>query len=213
MRELPYQRKALAKLAGLAAGIMIGGPMGPVMFGVTGLSDPTAATLGSGIGAVFGYVIVALLLRARQRRIDHELLQAAEAVKKEAGLPSTISLRVEVSRVILDGIVDNDEERRRAKEVIETIPGVKTVINRLRVNTAAAGFAGATDQISREIHERLLKAAEENARGIHVVMKDSRVTLEGRVQSWAEFSAAEEAAWGFPGVTDVVNHLEIMAPA
>jgi hypothetical protein len=35
--------------------------------------------LGSCIGAVLGYVIVALLLHARQRRIDQELLPAAEA--------------------------------------------------------------------------------------------------------------------------------------
>jgi len=209
MNEQPMDKRLLAKFAGLGAGIMIGGPMGPIVFGVTGLNVPTSATLGSCIGAVLGYVIVALVLHARQRRIDQELLHAAEAVKAEAHLPSTISIRVEDGRVILDGFVNDDAERRRAKETIETIPGVKAVINRIRVVNYAGGFTGVSDQISKEIEERLRKAAENNARGIHVVIKDSRVILEGRVPSWAEFSAAEEAAWGFPGVTDVVNHLEI----
>jgi hypothetical protein len=45
--------------------------------------------------------------------------------------------------VILDGVVNDDAERRRAKETIETIPGVKAVITRIRVANYAGGFAGA----------------------------------------------------------------------
>src|SRR5258708_33937327 len=86
MNEQPMDKRLLAKFAGLGAGIMIGGPMGPIVFGVTGLNDPTSATLGSCLGPVLGYVIVALVLHPRQRRIDQELLHAAEAVKAAAPL-------------------------------------------------------------------------------------------------------------------------------
>jgi osmotically-inducible protein OsmY len=35
--------------------------------------------------------------------------------------------------------------------------------------------------------------------------------LEGKVQSWAESSEAEELAWDIPGIEHVENHLEIVA--
>lgn len=96
-------------------------PLGPIVFGVTGLSDPTAATLGSFVGAVLGYLITAAVLRAERRRRDRELLRAAEAVKVEARLPSTIRVQVDDGRIILDGVADDDAERQRAREVMESI--------------------------------------------------------------------------------------------
>ena len=44
MTDELLDRSTLSKFAALALGIMIGGPLGPLVFGVTGLSDPAAAT-------------------------------------------------------------------------------------------------------------------------------------------------------------------------
>ena len=65
-----------------------------------------------------------------------------------------------------DGVVDRDEDRRRAKEILGAIPGIRGVVNRVRVRTAAGKFAIAPGEISREIEERLRRAAEEAASGI-----------------------------------------------
>lgn len=83
------------------------------------------------------------------------------------------------------------------------------MIVRLRPRTAAGAVA--PDVISKEIEERLRRVVGEDAHGIHVALDDSRVVLEGRGHSWAEASAAEVAAWSIPGITDVVNRLEIAA--
>ena len=211
MADQPMDRTTLAKFAGLVLGIIIGGPLGPIVFGVTGLNVPAAATMGSFAGAVLGYAIVAAFLRSQRRRRDEELRRAAEAVKDEAHLPATLRVRVDDGCLILEGVVDDDSTRRRAKELLQTIPGAKGVINRVRVRTRDGEFATAPSEIAREIQERLRKAAEEDAREIHVVLHDARVVLEGRVRSWTEASAAEEAAWSFPGIVDVENRLEIAA--
>ena len=41
MTDALLDRSTLSKFAGLALGIMIGGPLGPLVFGVTGLGDAT----------------------------------------------------------------------------------------------------------------------------------------------------------------------------
>jgi osmotically-inducible protein OsmY len=211
MTDALLDKSTLRKFAGLALGIMIGGPLGPLGFGITGLSDPAAATAGSFVGAVLGYLIVAAVLSLQKRRRDRELQHAAEAVMAEARLPSSISVRVHDCQLTLDGVVDRDEDRRRAKEILETIPGIRRVVNRVRVRTANAEFATAPGEISRQIEERLRRAAEEDARGIQIFLDHSRVVLQGRVRSWAEASAAEEAAGGVSGIMEVVNRLEVAA--
>jgi hypothetical protein len=50
------EKSALVKFAGLALGIMIGGPLGPVVFTPLGLGIPAASTVGAFIGAILGYV-------------------------------------------------------------------------------------------------------------------------------------------------------------
>jgi osmotically-inducible protein OsmY len=37
------------------------------------------------------------------------------------------------------------------------------------------------------------------------------VTLSGNVQSWTEMKQAESAAWGAPGVKNVLNLIEIVS--
>jgi osmotically-inducible protein OsmY len=55
----------------------------------------------------------------------------------------------------------------------------------------------------------LKRCAEVEAQQIRVEAKDGKVTLRGRVHSWAERNAAESAAWAAPGVTTVEDHLSV----
>lgn len=50
---------------------------------------------------------------------------------------------------------------------------------------------------------------------VEVVVGGTTITLKGRVDSWAGHLAAQSATWSVPGITDVVNELQVgeCAPA
>lgn len=205
------EKSALVKFAGLALGIMIGGPLGPVVFTPLGLGIPAASTVGAFIGAILGYVATWALVALERRRRDRELENAANAVRREANLPETIRLRVRDAHLTLEGEVEDAVTRRRADQVLSTVPGIKGVTNKMRVKPVAGRVTASPDEISSQIRESLLRRAEEDSRRIHVALNNSRVRLEGTVSSWAEASEAEQAAWNIAGVVDVENRLEIAA--
>ncbi len=128
----PIDKYGLEKLAGLAVGIPIGAVLGPILFVPLGLTIPAAASIGCGIGALTGYLLVTLFVRMQKRRIDREIAAAALAVRVEAGLPDTIRIRVKDAHVTLEGEVAYEAQRTEAGRVIETIPGVKGITNRIR---------------------------------------------------------------------------------
>jgi osmotically-inducible protein OsmY len=66
-----------------------------------------------------------------------------------------------------------------------------------------------TGAVKEEIEKALVRNAETDARGIHVEAYDGKVTLRGRVHSWAERREASRAAWAAPGVHDVQNDLTV----
>ena len=54
-------------------------------------------------------------------------------------------------------------------------------------------------------------SAEIDASRIKVDANGGTVTLSGNVRSWAEMKRAESAAWGAPGVRNVLNRIEIVS--
>jgi osmotically-inducible protein OsmY len=205
------EKSTLVKFAGLALGILIGGPIGPIVFTPVGLNVPTAATAGSFFGAILGYAVTAALVSMDRRRRDRELQHAADAVKAEAGLPDSITIRVKDGRITLEGQVDGYTQRQNAEQVMSKLPGVKGVTNRIRLRPAAGQVTASPDEIRKQIRDSFVRLAELDGRGIHVVINNSRLVLEGTVHSWAEASEAEEIAWNIPGVAEVENRLEIAA--
>ena len=202
-------RSGLIKGAGLFLGILIGAVMGPVLLRPTGLNDPGSSAIGAFVGALLGYAFAAAMVLVRRRRRDRELTFAANSVLREAGFPPGVTAEVKNSRALLVGEVDTYSQRRNAARVLSTVPGIASVTNRIRIRTAAGALTA--DEIKRRIEEALLRDAELDARGIKVRVDQSRIVLEGRVQSWAESSEAEDLAWDIPGIEQVENHLEVVA--
>ncbi len=205
------EKSTLVKFAGLALGIAIGGPIGPIVFTPLKLSIPAAATAGSFFGAIIGYAVTSALVSIERRRRDRELQQAAEAVRAEAGLPQSIRIKVKDGLITLEGEVDDQAQRHKAEQVMSALPGVKGVTNRIRLRSPAGQVTLSPDEIKKQIEDSLIRRAELDGQGIRVRLSNSRVVLEGTVHSWAEASEAEEAAWNIPGVIAVENRLDIAA--
>ncbi len=201
----------LVKFAGLVLGIMLGSPIGLILFTPAGLNVPSASAAGSVLGAIIGYAATSAGAFVVRRRRDRELQQAAEAVRAEAGLPESVTIKVKDGRVSLKGEVETYAERQRAENIIRTLPGVKAVTNKIHLRPTAGEVTVAPDEIRRRIQDSFVRLAEQDGRGIRVLLNNSRLVLEGTVHSWAEAAEAENAAWNVPGVAEVENRLKIAA--
>jgi osmotically-inducible protein OsmY len=211
MPDLRQDRATLAKFSGLALGVVLGGVLGPIVFGPIRMGPPAAASVGCFAGALIGYLLVSLALLIAQYRQDAELRRAAEAVKAELGLPKTVSIKIKHGRATLEGEVERYSERQEAERAISTLPGIKQVINRIRMRPSGERVSTSADDIRKRITDHFVRLAELDGRGIQVQLRDSRIVLEGTVHSVMEASQAEDLAWNIPGVVEVENRLKVAA--
>lgn len=147
-------------------------------------------------------------LEPGHKRSDSEIAAAAEsALKWHSVVPvERIQVKVEKGWVTLRGEVDWDYQRKSAEKTLRNLTGVVGLSNAITLKAAAV-----PTNIADRIREALSRHAEREARHIEVTVHGGVVTLRGKVDSWAERKAAFGAAWAAPGVSSVVNDLEIAA--
>jgi osmotically-inducible protein OsmY len=106
--------------------------------------------------------------------------------------------------VTLEGDAEWNFQRERAEAAVRHVRGAKGVSNLIVVKPRAA-----PTEIKTRIEEAFKRSAEIDASHITVETDGSKVTLRGKVKSWAERQEAERAAWRAPGVTMVENKINV----
>lgn len=118
-----------------------------------------------------------------------------------------VTIKVEHGIVTLGGEVDWNYQRTEAEYDMRKLTGVKAVINNILVKPNVR-----TEDVRAKIRAALERTAEVEANNVTVTVSGSTVTLAGKVNAWTEREAVERAAWSAPGVTQVVDRIELARP-
>jgi osmotically-inducible protein OsmY len=141
------------------------------------------------------------------QRSDTEIAQAVRNALLWDALVPEERIRTTVSNgwVTLEGDVDRWSQRVEIEDSLHNLIGVRGITNLLVVN----GPAVAAEELREAIEEALDRRAEREARRITIDIHNGRVTLTGRVQTWAERQAILGTIAHAPGVRQVENHLQV----
>ena len=115
-----------------------------------------------------------------------------------------IQVKVQDGWVTLTGKVDWQYQKTAATVTIGGLAGVLGVYNKIEVKPHAS-----VSDVKKRIEDALKRNAEVEAKAIRVNVVNGKVTLEGRVNNWAERRATERAAWSAPGVQSVDDRITI----
>ena len=166
-----------------------------------------AAERVSGVRAVADDLTVRL--PGSENRSDTEIAHAvADALTWNVEVPNEgVKAAVDKGWVTLDGKVQHRYQREAAERAARYLTGVKGVTNLLVI--APKRSAWMEFEVGTRIKEALRRNSELDAKNIEVEAADGTVILTGTVHSWAERSAAEQAAWRAPGVHKVDDRLGV----
>lgn len=140
------------------------------------------------------------------RQVRHELVMLPYY-----GVFDNLTFRVDGGAVTLMGQVTRPTLKSDAENVVKRIEGVERVANEIEVLPLSPN----DDQIRlatyRAIYSfpSLNRYALQAVPPIHIIVANSRVTLEGVVANQGDKNAANVQANGVPGVLSVVNNLRV----
>jgi len=204
IEELRWDPSVASEQVGVAAKngvVTLSGQVGSYAMKVAAVR---AAERVSGVRAIAEELKV--VLPSSFMRTDTDLAHSVAAVLRwDVSVPDDkVKARVEDGWVWLDGEVDWQYESTAAERAIRNLTGVRGVSNMLHVKPRASA-----PDVKQHIQNALKRHAELDAREISVEALDGRVTLRGKVHSWAERQDAELAAWGAEGVSAVNDELVV----
>ena len=115
----------------------------------------------------------------------------------------SIQVMVHNGWATLTGSVDWHYQKKQAEEDVRKLSGVRGVTNTIEIKPSIQA-----EDVKRKIEEALKRNAEIEASAIRVTVHErNKVLLEGKVGSWDERNAVENAAWSAPGVKSVEDRM------
>jgi len=149
---------------------------------------------------------IEVVLEETESRDDAEVATSAvNALNWNFSIPrDRVTVTVAKGWLTLEGEVDWQYQRRAAEDAVRHLRGVRGLSNQIIVRPKAQ----ATD-VKDKIEGALRRNAEVDAQNIVVQTTDGAVTLTGSVRSWVEREDAVNAAWAAPGVTKVIDRIEV----
>jgi osmotically-inducible protein OsmY len=146
-------------------------------------------------------------LPSDKERDDTDIAEAAvHALRWHTSVPEDrVTVTVRQGWVTLEGEVEWYYQKDSAYQTVRDLTGVKGVTNQITVRPRVT-----VAQVKDKIEEAFRRSAEIDAQRVRVETTDGRVTLRGKVSSWAEHSEAEWAAWSAPGIVSVDNRLDVV---
>jgi osmotically-inducible protein OsmY len=125
--------------------------------------------------------------------------------------PGVASSQIDVEThngiVTLKGTVNNILSRDRATRIVETVKGVRAVVNLIKVKPS---IFRSDAEIRDDVMDALLFDPAADSYEIKVSVADNVATLRGTVDSLQERELAERVAKGVKGVVDVENQISVV---
>lgn len=141
-----------------------------------------------------------------QGNSDDELAKRAlNTIGWNVSIPDgKVQVKVQQGWVTLNGEVSWNFQRAAAESAVRRLSGVKGVANLIKLDGSVQ-----INDVRERIQKALKRSAELEARDIQVAVHDRKVTLTGKVRSWSDRHAAEQAAWSTPSVIGVEDKLVV----
>jgi osmotically-inducible protein OsmY len=118
---------------------------------------------------------------------------------------NTVEVTVQKGWVTLAGDVTWQFQRKAAEDAVRKLSGVTGVVNSISIKPTVNA-----SNIKQKIEDALTRHAHVEAHAIRVNVWDgNKVSLEGKVDSWDEREAVQNAAWSVAGVQWVDDRLTI----
>lgn len=168
------------------------------------VSAESAAGKVSGVKAVAEDIVVKFA--SDSKKTDAQIAEAVlNALKWNSSVPEDkLKVKVEDGWVTLDGEVEWDYQRKSANSAVNNLLGVVGISNNIRLATKVT-----PGDIKRKISAAFQRSATVDSEKITISVDGDKVTLTGKVRSYAESKDAETAAWMAAGINKVDNRLTI----